>query len=364
MNNVFIDRSWQRSYTRAKSGIELSDMATALSQFLDQHFAATSHVARTNAARAEILGIDPSLYSKIIAGAVALTKARASKWAEALFPEDEQLQRVFVEGAIEAAKTKKADSIEDFWEALRNEGGVSVRRISELFGALQSEGVKRPLICCEYRDIPRAPKAAKYELLGEELAKAIANDVTFAMFQPFMNKATHGAPDGPRQSLTALRYMEKVCEECERAYHDFARSAAAQLAQNKKKSETEARSEVQKRFRLYERSGPPYLGSGFQAKLFLVQYRFEGVNRSEILQWVSAPKDDLLVYRGDFNIEPEAVRDSFFPVPHVFESYGADEEPELPSLPKDYAKVEGRIRSQFGDLDTFPKKYHVWETYE
>jgi hypothetical protein len=68
----------------------------------------------------------------------------------------------------------------------------------------------------------------------------------------------------------------------------------------------------------------PYLGSGFQARMFYIRYttKDDGENHSRILQWVSSPREDLLIYRGQNEIHPDALKDSFYPIPHFFDSVG------------------------------------------
>jgi hypothetical protein len=80
---------------------------------------------------------------------------------------------------------------------------------------------------------------------------------------------------------------------------------------------------VASRLQLYARStdGKAYLGSGFQSRMFYIRYTTpDEINHARIMQWVSAPQRDFLVYRGQNEILPDALKDSFYPIPHFFDS--------------------------------------------
>jgi hypothetical protein len=284
-------------------------MTTKLADFMDEQFKLARRDETTSKDRAMFFEIDAASYSKILTGTLTLTPARAGKWAEALFPKDKVYQAQFVRMALEAVRVPRYPSVSEFCDSIVEEGGsVPVERIAELFAALQAADIQNPLICVEYRDVPRAGPDLKYHDLGIPLVEAIANRVSFAMFQPFL---TNEPKAGGQQR--AIQYMVKIRDECRLAYRTFRKAALEKTTDV----------EIDKRLRLYERRDLHH-GTGFQAKLFFMQYQTmqftRKVDHHRILQWVTTPRQDLLVYRGELNIEPTALKESFYPVVQHFDA--------------------------------------------
>lgn len=342
-------------------------MTTALEELLRVRFDEKG-VASTRQAWAAFLGnLDKGTFSRILNGSLPLTKQRARKWAEFLFNDDSDQAAAFSRRLYEAAQeSPSALSVSGFFEDMLARGGViPAERITELFEALQSSDLERVLICCEYRDLPRAAPDARYEYLANCVGEAIAAGVSFAMFQPFGEEIPLPLDNEPnRAALNAAIYMTQVKTKCIDAYKLFQSRALDALrdrdakalprpstlkildAGNAKAPERDEGIEkvcrlmaeleknlspdellISSRLKLYARSiqGMPYLGSGFQGRMFYIRYTTvaDGINHARIMQWVSTPKQDLLVYRGQNEITPDALKDSFYPIPHFFDSPAA-----------------------------------------
>lgn len=348
----------------------------ALESFIDRHFRETFPDVTAAGARASVLETDATSYGKLLKGTLRLTNSRAARWALALYPADTDKQTLFIKGALEAAEPQPGASVRKFCDQIvENGGSVPVERIPELFTALLADDVQKPLICTDYRDLPRAAKGAKYEVLGVELAWAVANGLAYAMFQPFLagKDETAGASTVkadqtrlPRPSRVMQSYMNEMQLKCRRAYLTFRKLAMAEAPSDQV--------QIDRRFALYERHRdlPPYTGSGFQAKLFFVQYRTakpRTVIHHRILQWVATPKQDLLIYRGEAEVDPEVVRDCFYPIPHYFDREG-EEGGALPRLIPDTPgnrsieeQVYTEVRDEYPYKDELPWNYRVWEMF-
>ena len=326
-------------------------MKPSLAQILDDRFV-TLLGRGTLRARAAYLGTDPGTYSKIVGGALLLTRDRALKWAHKLFPDDNEKADEFAESLLGAEHPVRPKTVDQVCQAIVAAGGaVPAERIADLFEALQH--TQNPLVCVEYRDPPRAGKSAKYEGLGEVLGRAIKNGLNFVMFQPFGRHiifppdpdSGSPLPEGGAQSVVAAAYTRQVRDKCREAYRAFKNYAGK---------------DAEGSLRLYERDNDvACLGSGFQAKLFYVQYSVienDLVERHQrILQWVSTPKQDLLIYRGENHINPEAIRDTFFPIVHYFESTGG--------LPSEISEQTATAAEHVGP-ESRPYKYNVWKLFD
>jgi hypothetical protein len=337
---------------------------SSLDEILRPRFEKLGVAATRLAWAAHLDGLDKGTLSRILNGSMPLTADRALKWAHLLLPDESpEVPEAFASRLLEAAQQAiQPLTVTEFFEDMLARGGaVSAERIKELFKALQLPGITRVLICCEYRDLPRAAPDARYEYLAKSVGQAIAAGISFAMFQPFGEEIPLPLDEQPdRPALNAALYMMQIKTKCIDAYKLFRNQAMMSLEKRdedglekpatlnilKKEGEKIIEHEEQidvlrerintssnenyssndilisSRLQLYERSkaGKAHLGSGFQSRMFYIRYTTEGVNHARIMQWVSTPNKDLLIYRGQNEIMPDALKDSFYPIPHFFDS--------------------------------------------
>lgn len=306
-------------------------VSSPLIELLRERFDALG-VGGTKVAWAKFLdGLDNGTLSRILNGGMALTPKRAGHWAELLWPNDPVNALTFAELMLSAAQQSATTlTVDDFCdEAVRQGGWLGAERISDLFTALSSSSVLNPLVVIEYRDTPRAGPDAKYQALGKTLAEAVLEGIHIAMVVPFQTRASKGEAEGRVRQSNAMKYMIDIQDECVRAYSNFRNLAEAQMEEDKI---------IEDYLRLYfpgddvERT----LSPGFQAKIFYVQFddRETQERHYRVFQWVSTPPQDLLIYRGG-HIKAEALRDSFFPIPHLFDLSGEPGIPRraLPEIP-------------------------------
>jgi hypothetical protein len=330
-------------------------------------------VGDTDRDRAEFLGTDAPTFSKILRGLLNLTRDRAEKWAARVHGTDDPAAAALVQRLLLAAQTSgRPATVAEFCDSIRADGGVvGGERILDLFAALTAENIRRPLICVEYRDVPRAGRIGRYEGLASALTEGIANKLGFVMFQPFGSEIPlrHAGeadkPTGPVPSVTAATYMLQVREKCRAAYagyrrvaEDIARGDAAEDDADANKAAAQA---VASRLGLYERQhGSAYLGSGLQAKALYLQYGIAGddgrITREErIFEWMTTPVRDLLIYMGDDPLLCEAIRDTLYPIPHFFSLTGR--------LPPAFKEAHDYVVKMFGSDVGLPAEYDVWQRY-
>jgi hypothetical protein len=200
------------------------------------------------------------------------------------------------------------------------------------------------------------------------------------MFMPFPSVSRLSRPEAqePRGIVgegpsAAEKYMADVQDNCRRAYLAFRHFALRELGEQRS-------AEVDHRLRLYE-AGPhtPIPSGGIQAKLFYVQFDSEGagglsLRHHRLFQWVQTPTKDWLIYRGEAHVDPEAVRDSFFPIPHLFDvPVGQEEDHILPCLPSAAEEEDARL-SVMSELERRVAEYWIgynlpygrdlWSSYE
>jgi hypothetical protein len=297
---------------------QLKRMATEPSESLSPFLAVLEArfrvlgVGASHAERAAFLDTDPATYSKVVNGRIKLTRRRAAAWATKLAPNDPTGA-----GAVEAqllaadrSSNRSPMSVDEFCNSLVRQGGAGeAKRIEDFLLALEPSGsVRDPLILIEYSDVPRASPDSKYQALAEPLAKAVVQGVNVGMLYPFK------LPSKIPLTCTsqAMKYMAKVYDECVRTL-----SSLKRLAQD---VEGSSKAEIDRRLRMYVPGClPKTLTPSFQAKMFYVQWDDADDQRHHrLLQWVTSPPQDWLVFRGD-HIDPKAVRDAFFPIPHAFD---------------------------------------------
>lgn len=344
-------------------------MKSKIPAFFDDVFAGLQKSELKQAERAERLGIKAPTYSKILTGTLPVTETRARKWAENLYEGDLEQQARFIAGALDAGRQVVVGSVEEFFRSIDKAGGaVQAEEIPALFRALQT--VERAFIGVEYRDVPRASPDGKYPGLGSALAEAIAHGVTFAMFQPFLG-GPDLIPDGgidalkKKQSHKASEYLRNVGSECRAAYRKF-RHEAVEILVTHGTNKARAQTEVDRRLKLYERNRKrgPYVGSGLQARIFFIQYQTGSKTEKEVvhrhvLQWIVTPKRDLIVDRSEANIEAQAIKDTFFPVPHFFDLEGF-----LPDLPGKGRGIEAEVHDRSANKENLPTDSRAWENFD
>jgi hypothetical protein len=318
--------------------------------------------------------MDRGTLSRILNGSMSLTRKRAEKWAALMFISDADQAAAFVERMLIAAQPTRLgqSGVQEFCEEVGKAGSVPAERVSDLLEALWSPLVERPLVCVDYRDIPRAGPNAKYERLGLVVAEAIARGVGFAMFQPFGveipgfdREAKHGETI---HSFDARNHMLKIRRECRNTYSKYRRLALnklIELEQEESKSESDQATYEKKingRIRLFElKKGLPCLGSVFQAKLFYIEFSTTDpetqftVRHQRVFQWVSTPSNDLLIYRGS-HVDPLAIRDTLYPVPHFFHATGALAYPN-------FEAAEKSVHDLVGD-EGLPQHYDIWKPHK
>ena len=341
-------------------------MPPTLEEVLSEQFEAVG-VGRTVRERADALGVNPSTYNRVLNGKMPLTQERATAWAQELFSDNPAEVRGFAERLLGAEQpVPRPRTVEAFCDDIAGQGGaVDAQRVSELFKALES--TINPLILIEYRDGPRAGPGSDYHALGDHLAEAVANDVCVAMVVPFkVSEGPADAPVGRRGMSHATKYMIDIQDECIRAYRAFKRLAETKLGPDRA-------NEADQRLKLYfpGSSVPPTLSSGFQAKIFYIQFKDrESYKRHQkVFQWVSTPSRDLLIFRGN-HISAEALRDSFFPIPHAFDPLpdSDDRRCVLPVIP--VGAAEQQEREKIEDTLTgwrdfgLPFGKSLWTTYK
>lgn len=338
---------------------------SSVAQLLDERFRELGLFK--NAPRARYLRTDESTYSRILNGHLTLSESRAGKWATLLFPAEMPAAADFQRRLLGDARPA---TVREFFDRMVAAGGtLEAGRMSDLLDVMET--VMRPLLCIEYRDVPRAGPASKYEGLGSRLGQAVAHGVNVAMFQPFGHEnplrfLAHA--ENSNQSLSIATQLLQIQQKCRNAYVTFWQDALDECKtggrRNKEPGDEELSDEdlIDRRLRLYERfTNEPFYGSGFQAKLFYAQYLTEAeggasVRHQRILQWISTPRRDLLVYRGQADIDPDAIRDGFYPVGHFFDAAGY-----LP--PIDPNHLDRDLAKRMPPAVDGPWKLNVWKSY-
>lgn len=339
---------------------------TTIPQLLEEQFRALKIFK--DAARARHLKTDQATYSRILNGKLKLTPKRARAWSAILFPIDTDKASAFERRLLGEDRPR---TVREFFERLVADGGaVPAERMADLLEVLAT--VARAVVCIEYRDLPRAGPASKYEGMGPSLGLAIARGVSVAMFQPFglANPLSFLAEGGSSQSLAIATYLSQLQQKCRGAYLTFQQDAlnacrdGARVDREKGDKDLSDEELVDRRLRLYERRiGEPFEGSGFQAKLFYVQYLTgeEGnesatIRHQRLFQWLSTPRQDLLVYRGETDLSPDAIRDGFYPIGHYFDCLGY--------LPVDGDETADEvIRKKMPPVPGSPQKFDLWKAY-
>lgn len=339
-------------------------------------------VSETNRAWAVKLNEDPSTLSKVLSGSLPLTERRATSWASALYDDAEKSEE-FRDAILQAASAAQ-NTVRDFCDqVIAADGIVPALRIRELFTALLNE--QRPLLCIEYRDKPRTSPGTKYQTLGHQLAWAIAHGISLAMFQPFAHVDSIPRPSFGGRSNTgnsnatvtveAANFMGEIRDACRAAYHAFREDAEDQLIDKweeeaKRTGEKFSRgedalnraiSEISNRIKLYEGHACSTCAStGFGAKMFYIQWIDENsIRHKRIFEWASTPKQDWLIYRGEADINEDALRDSFYPVPHYF-----DVEHRLPDDPvfsQDSETMKAVREGWQGFAHPSPANFETWK---
>lgn len=339
-------------------------MLDPLEELLRERFAALGVKPSRAAWARHFDNLDKATLTRIFQREMTLTPKRAEQWAKLLFPSN-GAEAIDFAGKLTAAwgqRDKPPLTVREICDGIIARGGaVPAEEIIHLLEALQSPGIHKVLICCEYRDVPQSGPDSSHEFLSEHVGKAIAKGVSFAMFQPFgetIPLPADGNPNSP--AFNAAIYMMKIRSKCIGTYKLFQKIAVdaisgddsnerpqqlnilelndgkiicetyeidklvEKIGQDRNYETTKFDLIIRSRLQLYHRSnvGESYLGSGFQGRMFYIRYttKVDERNHERIFQWISAPKNDLLIYRGEVDIDPNALKDSFYPIPHFFDS--------------------------------------------
>jgi hypothetical protein len=222
-------------------------------------------------------------------------------------------------GMANAAVSKRAGRVSTN-DTVTDLHDISVNRAIDLF---RYAGDHSGLVCCEYRDYPRAHAEGKYSKLGLAGAQAIAMGGSFAMFIPFpdMEKGRKTC----RHTGAVRDYIQDLRRFAKNTHH----SIVAAALRNRRKEETEE--ELAARVVRYERGVSSdfechaLLATGIQSRLFYVQIPLgEGANLQEVWEWVAADdeKEDFFIQRRDSSIPKQVARDQFFPVVREWITHG------------------------------------------
>jgi hypothetical protein len=348
-------------------------MSDSLADLLDEKFSALN-IDVSSGPRAAHLKIDRGTYSKLVNGQMPFTEKRAKDFAKLLAAESVSADALAVEILELSKSAAPAPSVGDFFQSIVDSGGsMPAVEIPKLFKALTAGNVRNALFCIEYRDLPRTSRTAKYGDIGIDMGKAIADGMTVAMFVPF------GIPDNSESagvgltkeapSQNTLDYMRRVRDECRDLYHLLLEEATKAKNIDKDKFIKSGM------LRLYERNPDmPYLGSGLGAKTGYIQYENDesglNVRRQRVIQWLSTPRQDLVVYRGESQISYDAIRDSLYPIPHYFYLQSRDlYEPLLPSSIKQNLsefiddEVFDKIKAGWSDHNIPSGQHKYWKVY-
>lgn len=317
----------------------------AIRDVLGRHMKAAG-TGETLKAWAEKLGEDSPTLNKIVRGKIALTEKRTTRWIERIYPEDQVAQQIMRDELARSAGLD-SQSVAELCDSIVAAGGIiPAARIGEVFAALGRHDVVDPLVCVEYRDSPRASPDAKYPELGAALAKAIVGGMNFAMFLPFGEGIPEPPPHGTEPvpgsenagcvPLRTARAMQTITEETRGAYLAFRQQVLEALIEDGDVDPAIAKETAKNRLRAYEAKGCGGCISGFGSKIFYIQWRDTNLTmHHRIFEWSSTPTQDWLLYRGEIDIDPVALRDSFYPVPHFFDilqENGDERQRRLPTI--------------------------------
>gem|GEM_PF-6401899 len=189
---------------------------------------------------------------------------------------------------------------------------ISMDKALDLFRYV---GDHRGLVCCEYRDYPRAHSEGKYSKLGSVAAQGVANGGFFAMFIPFPDM------EGGGKSCRHTGAVRDYIQDLRRFARDTHYSILAAALRYKRPEESEQ--DLAHRIIRYERGVPDgyhcyaLLSAGIQSRLFYVQIPLgQQADLQEVWEWVAADdeKDDFFIQRRDSSIPKQVARDQFFPI--------------------------------------------------
>jgi hypothetical protein len=189
---------------------------------------------------------------------------------------------------------------------------ISIDKALDLFRYV---GDHSGLVCCEYRDFPRAHSEGKYSKLGIVAAQGIANGGFFAMFIPFPDM------EGGGKSCRHTGAVRDYVQDLRRFAKDAHYSILAAALRYKKPEESEH--DLAQRIVRYERGVPSgfncyaLLSTGIQSRLFYVQIPLgQQADLQEVWEWVAADdeKNDFFIQRRDSSIPKQVARDQFFPI--------------------------------------------------
>lgn len=276
----------------------------SLTEILQREFAALSPLeggrkgVRKDSDQARLLGISPSLLSRLKSGKARLTHEKA-----------EAISRVLRKGC---PAHQQRELLEELLRETRDtEEDNLASQVTAFFRQFASRTA--PLLVVDYRDHPRADEQGAYAGLAKVAGEAVARGLSMAMMQCF------GVTfESDEQTANLRRYVETLRDRVRNAYTSI-RAAAM---------ERTSEAEVDRRLVLYERLGNPSLvGAGIQSRLFYTEFRRESEQspiEREIWEWVAAPdKKDVFKERDtEESIVLLAYREQFTPITNHWTRYG------------------------------------------
>jgi hypothetical protein len=261
----------------------------------------------TNADEADFLGVSPALLSRLKGNKAALTDARIKSIAEKLAGGDESYRE-----QIERELFFSRDEAKPATSSSVSRASLLMSSVEDLFRRISNSD---SLLCVDYRDLPQTIDGGEYPTLADEAAKAIANGLHLAMFQPFgsveereldlIEAVRSGRPLSGREYL--LRLAKSV-----RTAHQKIKTLAEEIIKKDVNKNTKRGDII-----LYEAPEIlPVTGCGINSRLFFVLGVDEaGRHDKQIYQWVDGRDDDDHFIRRDGNsINKEAVSEQFFPI--------------------------------------------------
>ncbi len=318
--------------------------------------------------QAQFLGVNKSTLSRLRNGRVRLNPGLARGFSEKLrldAGERESLRR-----ELEAAGSPQENPGPLNIEELLQTGDVHSAK--ELFKRLANNG---SFVGVEYRDLPRADPTGKYRVYAEFAGEAIAQGLSFAMFQPFgdadrtkedsqvaseENAETHNY----HHTKLVRDYIWNLRKKVREVYLAMLK-AALKSAQSSKpdgvKLTYAEKLKVAAKLVLYERGTDEHdkfrynFCSGIQSRLFYAEIQQAETVEREVWEWVAAPSRDFFVPRDESTMPRDVIAEQLFPVLHFWR----DNNNRLPRTPQEIAETIAKYNPR---LEANLPKW-IWKVY-
>lgn len=299
---------------------------------------------RTAAAEAQYLGISASYLSRIRGQKAQITDELAQKIAARLQPDDDVRRKALYHQLLEARDAGPGHAHSP------TEPDISPNAIVEFFERIAQPG---SLLCVEYRDLPQAISTGPFPKMAVEAAYAIANGLSFAMFQPFgpleeLRQRFHDAIDKEHPCMRLYEYLFKLASRVRQVYREML-------------AEVESHSTRLGQLVLYEadstRNGIiPYYG--IQSRIFYAEYTHALTHFTEVYDWIAGDQDrHYFIRRGGTSLDPEAVSSQFHP---ITTSWVTDRHLSTRRLPTTNEELEGLHKRFRTKSDPNLPRWKVW----